>query len=136
MVWTDLYLSIGWHIVLCLVAIIVGIVVWSNEDSGTGFIIILISVLYFLFAPYAHEEQIRNCQTKNGNTVSVIVKFKEPIIKAIFTEPKDVKVTSINGKKCVFKLKKSLDKEVFKQTVFEGDFNDERGNRNTLAIIL
>jgi len=136
MVWTDLYLNIGWHIFLCLVAFIVGIIVWIREDSTTGIIIVVISIIYFLFAPYAHEEQIRYCQTKSGHSIGVIVKFKEPIIKAIFTTPQDVKVTSINGLKNVIKLKKSSDKVVYKQTVFEGDFIDNKGNRDILLLIL
>jgi len=76
--------------------------------------------------------------------VSVVVEFKEPVVKLIFRVPQDVIVTSINGKEYELNLKKSSKQvydqfkryELKNQTVFEGTFNDENGKNNTLILIL
>lgn len=128
MIFTEIYLSLIWHIILCAIAIILSVI--SKEWWVT-----VIAVVYFLFAPYSQEEEIRNCQTENGNTISVIVEFKEPIIKLIWTKPSDVRIAAINGRKCKIKLRESSDKDVYKGTVFEGSFT-ENGESNTLLLIL
>ena len=156
MVWTDWYISFGWHIAICAAVFIVGLYGVCQRDRDeiqSGLIYIVIATIYFLFAPYTHNEQVRNCRTKNGNTVSVTVKFKEPIIKFLFVTPRDVKVIEIDRVDKEFKLERSSKYGVYeksefgidsqlnqsnklKLSVFEGSFTDRNGNINTLYLVL
>lgn len=129
MVFTDIYLSLVWHTIFSIIVALT--LVWIFEKWW----VIIIAIAYFFFAPYGHEEEIRNCQTVNGYTVSIIVKFKEPILKFLWTNPTDVQVTAINGLQHKIKLSKSLSKRVYDATVFEGGFS-EKGKSNTLLLIL
>lgn len=128
MIFTEIYLSLIWHVLLCAIAIILSTI------SKEWWVIIIVAI-YFFLAPYGKEEKTRNCQTENGNTVSVIVEFKEPIIKLLWTKPADVMITAINGQKCKVKLREDSNKKVYNGTVFEGYFSDN-GKSNTLLLIL
>jgi len=154
MIGVDLYMGIGWHIAISIAILIWGIgVISSKEDTWWGIILMIFAISYFLFAPYAHDEEIRNCRTKNGNTVAVTVKFKEPIVKFLFVEPRDVKITSIDGVEKDLELQKNTNFGVYGDnttlingspdpsgklnlTPFTGKFKDKNGNDNELLLIL
>jgi|GEM_PF-5966947 len=123
------------HIIISAIVLVVGLYIISDIDKEWTWLAYVAAIGYFLLAPYGHKEEIRNCQTEKGYTVSVIVEFKEPIIKLIFPKPKDVKVTSINGQKCEIELYESSNKAVYKGTVFVGGFG-QGDERNTLQLIL
>lgn len=129
MVFTDIYLSLVWHIIFSIIGALALVFIFEK------WWVVIAAVLYFFFAPYGHEEEIRNCQTMNGHTVSIIVKFKEPIVKLLWTKPIDVQVTSIDGLKYKVKLTESSNKKVYDATVFEGSFR-ENEKSNTLLLIL
>jgi len=124
------------HIIISVVVLVGALYFLSDADfKDWRWLAFVAAIAYFLFAPYEKTEEIRNCQTAKGNTVSVIVVFKEPIIKLIFTKPQNVRVTSINGHKNEIKLHESSSKEVFKGTVFVGTFWQGE-ELNTLHLIL
>ena len=130
---TDLYTNLFWHIIICVVVLIYGLSKWDDIEK----ILVFAAIIYCLFFPYGHNEEIRNCQTEKGYTVSVIVKFKEPVIKLLWQKPVHVKVTSINGIKRDIKLQESSRFAVSKGTVFVGNFYDEdKRENNTLKLIL
>ena len=131
MVFTDLYINLAWHIILSIIALIVGI---FAIREGWGWIVIIFAIAYFFFAPYGHVEEIRNCRTENGKTVSIIVKFKEPMVKFLWKKPVDVKVTSINGYKNEVILHESTHLTTYKRTVFEGYF--QLGNESDNLILI
>jgi len=135
MVFTDLYINLTWHIILCVIALIFGLWYLIAEGESGGWIAVIVAIVYFLFAPYGKVEEIRNCRTEKGKTVSIIVKFKEPIVKFLWQKPTDVKVTSVNGNKKEIKLQKSTHLETYNGTVFEGNYYDGKEN-DTLILIL
>jgi hypothetical protein len=106
-----------------------------SDGEGWGWLVIIFAIAYFLFAPYGKVEEIRNCQSQKKVTVSVIVKFKEPMVKFLWKTPVDVKITSINGNKKEVKLTKSTHLEVMDGTVFEGSYYDGNGNDNLILIL-
>jgi hypothetical protein len=128
MVFMDLYISLTWHIILCLALFIYAL---FEEDKTYKRFLIIVSIIYLLFAPYGHEEPIRNCKTKNNKTVSVVVKFKEPIFKVVFSKPIDVKIIAVDGVKREIKLEESSHLVTHEKTVFEGSYNDD-----TILLIL
>lgn len=129
MFFSDIYLSLAWHIILSIIGGC--LLIYSSDKLWVG----IIAIGYIFLAPYGHEEEIRNCQTQNGHTVSIIVKFKEPIVKLLWTRPIDVQVTAIDGRDYKLQLSESSSKKVYNSTVFEGRFS-ENGKSNTLLLIL
>lgn len=126
----SLYISLLWHIILCVIALIIGIFFVSDDNK---FIVILGAIIYCLFFPYGQREEIRNVKTESGNTVAVVVELKEPIVKLFWRKPVHVKVTSINGIRQEIKLDESSRFEVGNGVVFTGEISD--GN-DTLLLIL
>lgn len=129
MAFSDTYLSFVWHIIFSIIGALILLFFFEK------WWVVIVAILYFFFAPYGHEEEIRNCQTLNGHTVSIIVKFKEPIVKLLWTKPTDVQVMAIDGQEYRIKLSESSSKKVYNATVFEGSFS-ENGKSNTLLLIL
>jgi len=127
-----LYISLLWHIILSVIALIIGIFV---VDDDSKIIVILGAIIYCLFFPYGQREEIRNAQTESGNIVAVVVELKEPIVKLFWRKPVHVKVTSINGIKQEIKLSESSRFEVGNGVVFTGTFQDG-DKRDTLLLIL
>ena len=129
MIFTDIYLSFVWHIIFSIILAFVLVFIFEK------WWVVFAAILYFFLAPYGHEEEIRNCQTVNGHTVSIIVKFKEPIVKLLWTKATNVQVMAIDGQEYKIELRESSSKKVYNATVFEGRFSED-GKSNTLLLIL
>ena len=61
----------------------------------------------------------------------MVVKFKEPIFKVVFSKPRDVKIIAVDGVKREIKLKESSHLVTHEKTVFEGSYNND-----TILLIL
>ena len=61
----SLYISLLWHIILCVITLIIGIFFVSDDNKFT---VILGAIIYCLFFPYGQREEIRNVKTDLQST--------------------------------------------------------------------